>query len=162
MATATHRTVTESLTKNLVGRWFFTGMALAMIATALAAFTPSLTNAAGRRAPLSLLAAAHGMVFFAWLLIFLVQSRLVATRHVAWHRRLGLASIFVLALMIPLAYTTTIAMVRRGFDLSGDVSVAIGNDVIHQAVFPLCNTLIFSVLVIAALPVGAGRRFTSG
>jgi hypothetical protein len=138
-------------TKSFVERWYFTGMALAMIAVVLAAFTPSLAHPAGRRAPLSVLAGAHGTVFFAWLLIFLVQSRLVAARHVAWHKRLGLASIFVLALMIPLGYVTTIGMVRRGFDLSGDVSVAIGNDVVHQAVFPLFNTLIFSALVMAAL-----------
>jgi hypothetical protein len=41
------------------------------------------------------------------------------------HRRLGFASIVILALMIPLAYTMTIAMVRRGYDLSGDLSVGI-------------------------------------
>jgi hypothetical protein len=62
--------------------------------------------ASGCRAPLSALAAAHGIVFFAWLLLFLVQSRLIATRHVAFHRRVGLASVFILTLMIPLAYTT--------------------------------------------------------
>ena len=137
--------------KSFVERWFFTGMALLMIAVVLAAFTPSIAHPAGRRAQLSVLAATHGIVFFVWVLIFLIQSRLVATQHVAWHKRLGLASIFVLALMIPLAYTTTITMVRRGFDLSGDLSVEAGNDLIHDAVFPFFNTLIFAVLVIAAL-----------
>jgi hypothetical protein len=150
--TAAHFQVSPVLQrKSYVERWLVTGMALVMIATCLAAFLPSLTHPAGRRSPLSLLAAAHGIVFFAWLLIFLVQSLLVATGHVAWHKRLGLASIFVLALMIPLAYMTTIAMVRRGFDLSGDLSVEAGNDPIHDAVFPFFNIAIFSVLVIAAL-----------
>jgi hypothetical protein len=53
-----------------------------MLGVAIAAFTPSLAHPAGRRAPLSLLAAAHGIVFFVWLLIFPVQCSLVATRHV--------------------------------------------------------------------------------
>jgi hypothetical protein len=151
MAAAPYLTYPEPARKTFVERWFFTEMALVMIAIVLAAFMPSIVHPAGRRAPLSVLAAAHGIVFFAWLLIFLVQSRLVATRHVVWHKRLGLASIFVLALMISLGYTTTIGMVRRGFDLSGDLSVEAGNDLIHDAVFPFFNIAIFLVLVIAAL-----------
>jgi hypothetical protein len=119
-------------------------MALAMIATASMAFIPSIIHPEERHAPLSALAAAHGVVFFAWLLLFLIQSRLIATRHVAWHRRLGLASVAIVAWMIPLGYTTTIAMVRRGYDLSD-------RDPPHVAVFPLCNLLIFSALAIAAL-----------
>lgn len=133
----------------LVERWFFTGIAIAMLATAIAGFIPSILRPAGRNAPLSVLAAVHGIAFFLWLLIFLVQSRLVATRHVTWHRRLGLASVFVLVSMVPLAYTTTAAMVRRGLDLSGDLRIE--HDPLYESVFPFCNILIFSVLVIAAL-----------
>ncbi len=151
MATTLQQTTRDSRTKSFVRRWFFTGIALAMLATTVAAFMPSIAHPAGRRAPVSLLVAAHGAVFYAWLLIFLVQSSLVATRHIAWHRRLGVASIFVFALMVPLAYTTTIAMVRRGIDLSGDLSLSIGNDVMYAAVFPMFNTLIFTVLAILAL-----------
>jgi len=50
-----------------------------------------------------------------------------------------------------LGYATTIATVRRGYDLSGDVSVGINNEPVHQSVFPLANLLIFSTLAIAAL-----------
>jgi hypothetical protein len=151
MATAPHRTLSNPQSSVQAERWFFTGMALAMIAVSLIAFLPSITHPAERRAPLSALAAAHGVVFFAWLLLFLVQSRLIATHRVAIHRRLGLASIVILALMIPLAYTTSIAMVRRGYDLSGDLSVGINNELAHQTVFPLANLLIFSALAIAAV-----------
>lgn len=132
-----------------VERWFFTAFALAMIATSIAGFAPSIVHTARRRAPLSLLAAAHGMVVFAWLLIFLVQSRLVATRHVALHRRLGLAAVFVLALMIPLAYATSVSMVRRGFDLSGDLRI--DHDPLYESIFPCVDLTMFSVLAIAAL-----------
>jgi hypothetical protein len=151
MATASHRTATELETRRPVERRFFTGMALAMIAISLLAFIPSITHPAERRAPLSALAAAHGVVFFAWLLVFLIQSRLIATHRVAIHRRLGIASIVILAMMIPLAYTTTIAMLRRGYDLGGDLSIGINHELALETVFPLANLLIFTTLAIAAL-----------
>jgi hypothetical protein len=151
MATGSCRTATELATKRPIERRYFTGMALAMIAISLLAFIPSITHPAERRAPLSALAAAHGIVFFAWLLLFLIQSRLIATQRVANHRRLGLASIVILALMIPLAYATTIAMVRRGYDLSGDLGIGINHGLALETVFPLANLLIFTTLAIAAL-----------
>jgi hypothetical protein len=43
----------------LVERWFFTGMALAMIAISMIGFLPSIIHPAERRAPLSVLAGAH-------------------------------------------------------------------------------------------------------
>jgi hypothetical protein len=149
MATTSYQASPELRQRVFVEHWFFSGIAIAMLAISTAGFMPSLVHTAGRRAPLSLLAAAHGIVFFAWLLIFLVQSRLVASRRVAPHRKLGLASVIVLALMIPLAYTTTFAMVRRAFDLSGDLRI--DHDPLYESIFPFSNILIFSVLVIAAL-----------
>jgi hypothetical protein len=149
MATASYPASPELRQKTFVERWFFTGMAIAMLATATAGFMPSLVHTAGRRAPLSPLAAAHGIVFFAWLLLFLVQSRLVATRHVPIHRRLGVAAVSLAALMVPLAYTTTAAMVRRSFDLSGDLRI--DHDPLYESIFPFGDITVFAVLIIAAL-----------
>jgi hypothetical protein len=130
-------------------RWFATGLGLAMLAVAIAGFTPSLIHTAGRRAPLSLLAAAHGMVFLGWLGIFLVQSSLIATGRVALHRRLGLASVFVLMVMIPLGFATPVSMIRRGFDLSGDLRI--DHDPAYESIFPLGDLLMFTVLVATAI-----------
>ena len=149
MATAPCETTPNLRTEHSGNRRFFTSMSLAMIGISITAFMPSIVHPAERHAPLSGLAAAHGIVFLAWLLLLLVQSRLIAHGQVALHRRLGLTSVFVLALMIPLGFATTIAMVRRGFDLSGDLRV--DRDPSYEAVFPLCNLLIFALLVIAAL-----------
>jgi len=149
MAITSYQASPELRQKVLFERWFFVVMALAMLTTSMAGFMPSLLHVAGRRAPISPLAAANEIVFFAWLLIFLVQSSLVARRDMALHRRLGLASVLVLVLMIPLAYTTTVAMVRRAFDLSGDLKI--DHDPIFESVFPFSNIFIFSVLVVAAL-----------
>lgn len=115
MATTSSQVPSASRTKKFVERWYFTSMAIVMLAVSIVGFMPSIAHPTGRRAPLTLLAAAHGIVFFAWLLLFLVQSLLVATRRVGWHRRLGLASVFLLALIIPLSFTTTVEMARRGF-----------------------------------------------
>jgi hypothetical protein len=51
--------------------------------------------------------------------------------------------------MIPLGYATCIAMVRRGFDLSGDLRIE--HDPAFEVIFPLGDLLLFAVLVIAAI-----------
>jgi hypothetical protein len=149
MATTTYETLSKPQKNVLVERWFFNGMALTMLAVAVAGFLPSIVHTAGRRAPISPLAAAHGILFFAWLIIFLVQSRLIATGHVALHRRVGVAAGFVLAMMIPVGYATTAAMVRRGFDLSGDLRI--DHDPLSESIFPLGDLLMFTLLAIAAI-----------
>jgi hypothetical protein len=145
------------LTARAAGRWFFVGMALVMIATTIAGFLPAIIEPATRRAPLTLLAGAHGIVTFMWLLLYLAQSLLIANRRVALHRRLGLTSIVLLALIIPLGFTTTTAMVRRGFDLSGDQHAdphpaeGVSLDAPTASVFNFAALLQFAVLAVAAI-----------
>jgi hypothetical protein len=139
------------------GRWFFVGMALVMIATTIAGFLPAIIDPATRRAPLTPLAEAHGIVTFMWLLLYLAQSLLIANRRVALHRRLGLTSVVLLALIIPLGFTTTTAMVRRGFDLSGDQHAdphpveGVSVDAPTASVFNFTALLQFAVLAVAAI-----------
>ena len=130
-------------------RWFFTAFACAMIAVVIAGFLPSLVPTDTRRAPLSQLAAAHGIVFFSWLIIFLVQAKLAASGYIAVHKRFGIAAAVVAASMIPLGYATCICMVRRGFDLSGDLKVE--HDPAYEVIFPLSDLLMFAVLVTTAI-----------
>ena len=162
MATAAYQTQFTRQKRSPAGRWFFVGMALLMIATSIAGFLPAIIHPATRRAPLSLLAAVHGIVFFAWQVLYLAQSLLVATRRTALHRKLGLTSVVLLALMIPLGFTTTAAMVRRGFDLSGDQHVdphpdgRASLDAPTASVFNYAALLTFVILAIAA--IGYRRR----
>jgi hypothetical protein len=158
LATAPLETSTKPHAISFAERWFFTAMALAMLAVSIAGFMPAIMHPSARRAPLTLLAAAHGALFLAWLLLYLAQSLLVATRRVGWHKRLGLSSVLVLVLIIPTAYKTTMDMVRRGFDLSGDQridprpQVAMGGlDASTGVVFNLVGLLLFAVLAVAAL-----------
>jgi hypothetical protein len=142
---------------NLVAeRWSFVGFAVAMISVSVAGFAPSLSYPASRRAPLSLLAGVHGLVFLAWQILFLAQSLLIATHRTAVHRRLGLIGAFLYFAMIPLGFATTIAMGHRGFDLSGDLKIlphpAPGfSDPIAGLLFPLTDLAMFAVLAGAAL-----------
>src|SRR6266550_6640590 len=157
MATTAHQTHFTKPICNPGGRWFFVGMALVMIATSIAGFLPAIIEPATRRAPLTLLAEAHGIVFFMWLLLYLGQSLLIANRRVALHRRLGLTSVVLLAAMIPLGFATTTAMVRRGFDLSGDQHVdphpdgQTSVDAPTSSVFNLSGLLAFIILAVAAI-----------
>jgi hypothetical protein len=139
----------EVRNKTKVERWFFVGLAVAMMAVVVAGFAPSIVNTAGRRAPLSPLAVAHGVVFFAWLGIFLVQGSLVAAGNVGFHRRVGVAAVFVLVPMVVLGYATSVSMMRRGFDLSGDLRIE--RDPLAAGIFPLGDLLIFAILVTAAI-----------
>jgi hypothetical protein len=131
-------------------------MAILMIATSIAGFAPAILDRAGRHGPVSALAAIHGIVFFAWLLLYLVQSLLIRSGLVVWHRRLGFASFFVLLLMVPLGYQATLAMVRRGYDLSGDQGVGFNAhgaslDAQTASVFNLIDLLWFALLALGAL-----------
>lgn len=142
--------------RTTIARWYFAGLAITMMMLVLAGFVPSIVQPAGRRAPLSLLAAVHGVVYMAWILLFLAQSLLVATRKVSWHKRLGISAILILPIMIALGYATCVSMARRGFDLSGDLHVdlhphGIYVDPAMGVLFPLTDLVLFAVLAIAAL-----------
>ena len=149
MASTSHQISAGAQANAAVGRRFFTGMALAMLAVAIAGFGPSLVHTAGRRAPLPPLVAVHGALFFVWLIIYLIQSRLIATRHIGFHRRVGIAAAFLLAAMVPIAYASSVAMVRRGFDLSGDQRI--DHNAVLTAWFQIGDLLLFTPLAVGAI-----------
>lgn len=155
--TAPHQLTIRETVRTSLEHWYFTGMAVVMIVLSVAGFMPAILSPAGRRGPLSTLAAVHGIMFFAWLGLFLAQSLLVAVRRVAWHRVLGPASLFLLALMIPVGLTTTTEMIRRGFDLSGDQHVdphpveGVSLDAPTASLFNFAALLTFGVLAVAAI-----------
>ncbi len=139
---------TDRLARGLaVDRWFYIVMAICTIVTILLGFAPSLINTDTRRAPPSSLAIAHGLVSAAWLLIFLAQTTLVATRRISTHRRLGTAAVFLAPVILVLGYMTAITMARRGFDLSGDLHIEA--DPLLGMINPLGDLVPFGMLVAA-------------
>src|SRR4051794_34101839 len=98
-------------------RWFYTGMGAVAVLVVVAGFGGSYYGMATGTGTLTPLVKAHGLVFALWLVVFIVQTRLVAARRVAMHRRLGLAAVALAVTMVPLGYATAVAGARRGFDL---------------------------------------------
>jgi hypothetical protein len=96
-------------------RRFYSAMAVAIGLTALAGFgrTYYLRSAAG--GTLSPLLRVHGAVFTGWLVLFLVQVRLVAARRVDLHRRLGAAGAVFAVLVIVLGLAAAFEAAKRGF-----------------------------------------------
>lgn len=107
-----------------VDRWFYINVALLMILLNVVAFGPSILNPSGRRVPLPFtpLVTAHAIVSVAWLLLFLMQATLIATKRIAVHRRLGMVGPALAAVFVVLGYFSVVEQARRGFDLSGDIS----------------------------------------
>lgn len=125
---------------------FYSVMGVVAIVLVFTAFSPSLFFPSARRAPLTLLAGIHATLTACWLLLFVVQCRLVATRRIAAHRRLGTAAAALAIALVATGYQATVVMTRRGFDLSGDLGLE-PSDVLANLVFPLGDLLSFSLLV---------------
>lgn len=102
-------------------RAFYSGVAVLMLVTALVGF--------GRTYYFSALSGVHGTItgraftgtlrlhavlFTAWLLLFIVQTALVATHRVAVHRRLGIAGAVLAAAMIAVGLSTAAEAARAG------------------------------------------------
>lgn len=146
MTSAPRPTMTVGLFPRRVEGRFYIGMALAALATAILGFGPAILDAGSRKAPLSLAVGVHGVVFSAWLALFLIQALLVHYRQFASHRVLGIFGTGLAITMLVSGYFTTIEMVRRGYDLSGDL-IGESGDPIMVMVFQLGDLLCFGVLV---------------
>jgi hypothetical protein len=137
-----------------LGRWYFVAMALAMIVVAVAGFVPSIIDSSRRLAPLTPLVAAHGVLVFCWLLLFVFQAMLVGSRHVVFHRRMGIVALVLLTVLVPLSYVVTVQMVHRGFDLSGDQGGK--TDPLFGSIFNF--TALVEFLVLAGIALAYRRR----
>jgi hypothetical protein len=133
-------------------RRFFTGMAIAFMVTVFAGFAPSYYLKAVLARPgvsglatLSPLLHLHGLVFTTWIVLFLVQTRLVAARRVTVHRRLGVAAVGVAALMVAAGFATAVDAARRGSSPPG------GPPPLVFMAIPMADLVIFSTLVIAGV-----------
>jgi hypothetical protein len=96
-------------------------MAIIMALTVLVGFAPTyysrifgsapmhtLTNA-----PMSIAAHLHGALFSSWVLLFVVQTSLIATHRVKVHRTLGIAGAVLAAAMVPAGFTMAVEALRR-------------------------------------------------
>jgi hypothetical protein len=59
----------------------------------------------------------HGVVMTGWVVLFLVQTRLVAARKVGLHRRIGLIGVWLTPLMLLVGVDASLIMARRDYRL---------------------------------------------
>ncbi len=97
--------------------------------------------------PLPLYLHLHGLIFSAWFVLFLVQTRLVAARRLAWHRRLGIAGAALAALGALVAMGVAYHAGRR-FYLTNPVGFAAEG---RPLALDFGASLTFAALVSAAL-----------
>ncbi|HEY2678668.1 MAG TPA: hypothetical protein VGI65_16975 [Steroidobacteraceae bacterium] len=97
------------------GRLFFVFMASAVIATVFAGFAPTfyLRSSFTQNRPMSFLLHVHGIVFSAWVTVFLVQTLLIARGSRRLHQRLGWIAVGIAATMIILVIAAVIEQLRR-------------------------------------------------
>jgi hypothetical protein len=83
----------------------------------------------------------HGAVFSAWILLLLVQARLVAMKRTDLHRTLGVAGGTLAVLMLVVGYFVAINAARRTAQIPGQLQFLI---------VPVGALIVFPVLVGAA------------
>lgn len=125
-------------------RVFFAGMALLLCTVVFIGFFRTFFGVGFVEAPLpSPVLLVHGIVFTAWMLLFLMQAALVSAHRVAWHRTLGIAAFCLPPLMIVLGVIAAIDALGR--------KVTIGPlDPATSLALPLVNITAFAIVISAA------------
>lgn len=97
-------------------RRFFTGMALAILAVVFAGFSRGFYLRAlfpGHPIPPEPFFAVHGLVYSAWIVLLLTQSRLVARGRLDLHRRMGAFGAVLAVVMVVMGAIGALIAARR-------------------------------------------------
>jgi hypothetical protein len=145
------RPVGQSSRVGAYDRLFYSGMAIAMALTVFAGFAPSYYLRAAFGGPrtvgaqdLTPLLHLHGALFSGWVLLFIAQTALAASRRVAVHRRLGVAVALLAAAMLVVGVTAALDAVHR-------ITPPDGVDPRSFLIIPLGDMALFATFVSAAL-----------
>lgn len=152
MATAT---LSKSELQSRPGKYdrvFYSTIAIVMAITVFAGFAPTYYSKLVSGGPLTTLSHypfnallhVHGVLFTSWVILFIVQTALVASHRVAIHRRLGIAGGALAAGMVMVGTATAITAARRG---GGPPGV----DPLAFLIVPLFDMLLFTTFISAAL-----------
>jgi len=98
---------------------FYVGMAIACAVTVFSGFAPSFYLRARSAPPLAPAVVAHGIVMTCWVVLFLIQTLVVASRRIRLHRWLGLAGAGLAVLVVASGVPLALSGARRGI-FAGD------------------------------------------
>jgi hypothetical protein len=125
-------------------RIFFSAMPFVMLAMVLYGFARTYFLVGMVAAPLpNKLIHVHGAAFTSWMILLIVQTALVSTRHVKWHMTLGLYGFGLAVAMVVLGTLAAVDALRRGEGV-------LGLDAQTFFVIPVSGMLLFGVLVFYA------------
>jgi hypothetical protein len=93
----------------LTDRIFFVGMALMFILVNSLGFTVSFLKTDIGQELHSTWVQVHAFLFTSWILLFFIQSVLVASRRVDLHRRLGIAGAVLVGLMVVITIISSVS-----------------------------------------------------
>jgi hypothetical protein len=127
-------------------RRFFTAMSVAAAITVFAGFAPTyfLKSVFGRPA-LSPLLHVHGLLFTSWIVLFVIQTSLVAAKRTYIHRRLGIVGGILAIGMLFAGFFAALDAARRGATTPG------GPPALQFLAIPLFDLPVFAILVGAGL-----------
>lgn len=140
-------------------RIFYSSMAIAMALAVFVGFGPTYYTKLLGDAPLRTfsggsvtpLVHAHGLLFTAWVLLFVGQTALIAQRRVALHRRIGIAGALLAASMVVVGAVAALELAARG-------AAPPGIDPLSFVLVPLGDVIVFGAFVAAALRMRANRE----
>lgn len=131
-------------------RAFYTGMAIAAAAAVLLGFARTFfLRSHFDSTPLAWPFVVHGTVFTAWIALFVVQTSLIAARHVTTHRRLGWVGAGLAAVMVGVAMLAAVASGRR------DVAAGYVEESLTFFATPVLSMIVFAALFGAAVALRA-------
>ena len=131
---------------------FFSVMAIASALTVFGGFARTYyLKAWSGTSGLPPLVHIHGVVFTAWIVLFLTQIALIAKGRTDLHRRLGTVGGVLAMAMVVLGYLTSIGGARRGFLGQFPLEPTGFDDALAFLILGLGDTVLFAVFVALGL-----------
>ncbi len=152
MATASSAQPSISAPVGAYDRVFYSTMAIAMALAVFVGFGPTYYTKIFGSAPMVTITGGpftpifhiHGALFTAWVVLFIVQTALVASHRVAVHRKLGIAGAVLAAAMVVAGLAAGITSAARG-------SAPPGITPVQFLAIPIFDMVVFATFVTAAL-----------
>lgn len=140
-------------------RLFYGGISIALALTVFCGFAPTYylrLFSSGPKAtvtggPFTPLVAAHAALFTAWVILFITQTALVASRRVTVHQRLGVAGAVLAAAMVVVGARLAVATAARG-------AAPPGVDPLAFLAVPIFDVALFGIFVASALILRRDRE----
>jgi hypothetical protein len=139
----------STIATGAVRRWthqrvFFSGMAFAMVLTALVGFAPTYFFRGLTDQPaLAPLLHVHGALYTAWILLLVVQTNLVAAGRVRLHMALGKAGAALIIAMLASGYAVAVGTAAQWVSMPGQLVPGS----LQFLIIPLGGLVVFATLV---------------